>query len=443
MRRSRLRFSCAAAGISIFVTATLVSLYVYSGFAARTRRDVRARAEYLAAEMDGGGLWLSGSGTVFLSDARVTLIAATGEVRFDTAGDTGAMENHRDRPEVRAALETGFGECTRFSGTLRERTYYCAVKLRGGDVLRCASTSGSIIAALPGIAAVSCCIAIAVFIAAVLVSARVTRKLVAPINSLDLEASDGIGSYPELDPLLARLGELRREIVSQIEDREKMRREFSANVSHELKTPITAISGYAEILANGVARPEDTRNFAGKIYDEAHRLIALVNDIMLVSRLDEGDADFAPESVDLLSLAREVAARFARAAAARGISVAAYGDDIAVMGYRRILDETVSNLVDNAVKYNRDKGRVYVCAERAEGGAVLTVADTGSGIAPEDKERVFERFYRADKSRALAPGTGLGLAIVKHAAQLHGAKIELHSDGETGTSVKITFPICE
>ncbi|MDR1298816.1 MAG: two-component sensor histidine kinase [Oscillospiraceae bacterium] len=440
MRRSILRFSCAVAGLSVFVTAILISLYAYFGFSERTRRDVRARAEYIAAEADSGGFALSGLRPDILPGSRVTLISATGEVRFDTAGDTGAMENHLDRPEVKSALATGFGECTRFSRTLRERTYYCAIRLRSGDVLRCATTSDSIIAALPGIAAITGCIAAAVFSAAVFVSSRVTHKLVAPINSLDLEANDGIGAYPELGPLLTRLRELRGEIVSQIEDREKMRREFSANVSHELKTPITAISGYAEILANGVARQEDTRNFAGKIFDEAQRLIALVNDVMLVSHLDEGGADFSPERVSLLSLAREAAARFARTAAARGISVAAYGDDLAIMGYRRILDETVSNLVDNAIKYNRDKGRVSITVEDVGGGTALTVTDTGAGIAPEDQERVFERFYRADKSREAAPGTGLGLAIVKHAAQLHGAKIDLRSDGETGTSVKITFP---
>jgi two-component system phosphate regulon sensor histidine kinase PhoR len=429
--------------MSVFVTAVLISLYAYFGFSERTRREVRARAEHIAAEADRGGFELSELRPDVLPGSRVTLIAESGEVLLDTAGDTGAMENHRGRPEVEMALETGFGECTRFSRTLRERTYYCAIRLSSGDVLRCATTSDSIIAALPGIAAISCCIAAAVFFAAVFVSARVTRKLVAPINSLDLEAGAGVGSYPELSPLLTRLGELRGEIVSQIEDREKMRREFSANVSHELKTPITAISGYAEILANGVARQEDTRSFAGKIYDEAQRLIALVNDIMLVSRLDEGSADFSPESVALLSLAREAAARFARSAAARGISITARGDDIAIMGYRRILDETVSNLVDNAIKYNRDKGRVLIAVEGVGGGTALTVADTGAGIAPEDQERVFERFYRADKSREAAPGTGLGLAIVKHAAQLHGAKIELRSDGETGTSVKITFPNAE
>jgi two-component system phosphate regulon sensor histidine kinase PhoR len=440
MRRAILRFSCILAGASILLTAVLIWIFAYRSFSERARLELMADAEYIAGAIETGGADFLRELPDALAGRRVTLVSGGGDVLYDTRRDAGTMENHLDRPEIRDALESGAGEAARFSQTLRERTYYRAVRLSDGSVLRVAATSDSVLAAIPGLAVITVCIAAAVFAAAVLVSARVTRALVAPINGLDPEAPGDGAAYAELAPLLARLREQRGRIESQIEDREKMRREFSANVSHELKTPITAISGYAEILANGVARAGDTRNFAGKIYDEAQRLIALVDDIMLVSRLDEGGAGFSRESVELLALARAVAERFRPAAEERGISMAVRGGEFTVMGYRHILDETVSNLIDNAVKYNREGGSVNVTVSGGGEGVVLTVIDTGVGIAPEERERVFERFYRADASRAHAPGTGLGLAIVKHAAQLHGARAELHSDGDTGTCVKVIFP---
>ncbi|MDR2357690.1 MAG: two-component sensor histidine kinase [Oscillospiraceae bacterium] len=440
MRRAILRFSCLLAGASILLTSALIWIFAYQSFSARVRRELRADADYIAGAVETRGADFLREMRTGPSGSRVTHIAETGEVLYDTRQDAGVMENHLDRPEVREALADGAGETTRFSRTLSERTYYRAVRLSDGSVLRVASTSDSVFAAISGLAAVTACIALAVFAAAAVVSARVTRALVAPINGIDPETPGDDAVYAELTPLLTRLREQRGRLESQIEDREKMRREFSANVSHELKTPITAISGYAEILANGVARAGDTRNFAGKIYDEAQRLIALVDDIMLVSRLDEGAAGFLPESVELLSLARAVAERFRPAAAERGITMAVRGGEFTIMGYRHVLDETVSNLIDNAVKYNRDGGSVNVTVSGDGGGVALTVTDTGVGIPAEDRERVFERFYRADASRALAPGTGLGLAIVKHAAQLHGARTELHSDGGAGTCVKVIFP---
>jgi two-component system phosphate regulon sensor histidine kinase PhoR len=439
VRRAVLRFSWALAGASVLLTAVLVGLYAYLGFSAREKSDVRRAAEYIAAEASARGHAALGDIPTGLAGIRVTLVSGTGEVLFDSASEAGAMDNHLRRPEIERARATGLGEATRFSRTLRERTYYCAVLLGDGTVLRCASSSSSVFAALPGLAAIVACISAAVFAAAAAVGARVTRSLIAPINDLNLDAAEN-AAYPELAPLLGKLREQRREIESQIVGRERMRREFSANVSHELKTPITAISGYAEILANGVARSEDTRGFAGKIYDEAQRLIALVDDIMLISRLDERGAEFPPERVELLALCREASVRYARGAAARGIVLTVTGEDLTVAGHRRILGEMVGNLIDNAVKYNTDGGSVNVHVGAGEGGVpALTVSDTGVGVSGEDRERVFERFYRADRHRALAPGTGLGLAIVKHAAQLHGAAIELSSDGETGTSVTVTF----
>jgi two-component system phosphate regulon sensor histidine kinase PhoR len=552
MRRAILIFSCVLAGISVILTAALIHAYVYRGFAERMRQELRAEADYIARAVESlGEEYLSGLPRD-MTKPRVTLVSPGGDVLYDTLRGAEEMGNHLDRPEIAGAISDGFGEITRFSDTLSEITYYCAVRLSDGSVLRVAGTSGSALAALPGLTVITLCIVTAVIAVSAAVSARVTRRLVRPINALDLEAPEENVIYEELSPLLTRIREQNSEIDAQIErirekqaefsaitenmreglividgdarvlshnraaaallrisghfpenggaltirrdgpfrrlvadalsgkgsevtlragegvvqlyanpvgegqdirgavitlldvtereDRERMRREFSANVSHELKTPITVISGYAEILANGVARPEDTREFAGKIYTEAQRLIALVEDIMLISRLDEGGAEFPRDSVELYSLVTDVASRFEQRARDRSVAVKVSGDRVRLTGSRRALDEMVSNLIDNAIKYNADGGSVAVSVMDGGGGAVLTVSDTGHGIAPEECERVFERFYRTDGGRELAAGTGLGLSIVKHAAQLHGAAIKLDSREGEGMSVRITFP---
>jgi two-component system phosphate regulon sensor histidine kinase PhoR len=238
--------------------------------------------------------------------------------------------------------------------------------------------------------------------------------------------------------------------VTEREDRERLRREFSANVSHELRTPLTAVSGYAEILANGVAKLEDAPRFAERIYAEAQSLIALVDDVMMLSRLDEGGGgtgEFERERVGLGELVRGVAERLDNIARSRNVSVVLDlpGEEVEITGIRPLLGEMVSNLLDNAIKYNVDGGEVRVSAGRTSEGVFLTVADTGIGIPPEEQDRVFERFYRVEKSRAVGPreaaakGTGLGLSIVKHGALLHNARISLQSDGRSGTSVTLVF----
>jgi two-component system phosphate regulon sensor histidine kinase PhoR len=228
--------------------------------------------------------------------------------------------------------------------------------------------------------------------------------------------------------------------VTEREDREKLRREFSANVSHELKTPLTSISGYAEILSNGVAKPEDAPRFAQNIYDDAQRLIALVNDIMLLSKLDEGTAEFPRENVDLSLLVRKTAERIGGAAAAGNISVDFDCESVEISGIPHILEEMVFNLLDNAVKYNVEGGAIKITVKKHADTAELTVSDTGIGIAATEKDRIFERFYRTEKSRGKkVEGTGLGLSIAKHGAALHDAKIEAQSDGKSGSKFVLTF----
>jgi len=228
--------------------------------------------------------------------------------------------------------------------------------------------------------------------------------------------------------------------VTDKAEAEKTRREFSANVSHELKTPLTSISGYAEIIKDGLAKPEDVPQFAAWIYCEAQRLMTLIDDILRLSQLDEGGQELPREPVDLLELAREIAAGFADAAAARHITLTASGERLRVSGFRRVLHEMLSNLVDNAVKYNLDSGTVAIVVEKRGSGAALSVRDSGIGIDKIHHERIFERFYRVDKSRSRAQGgTGLGLSIVKHGARMHGAEILLDSAPGKGTSITVVF----
>ena len=229
--------------------------------------------------------------------------------------------------------------------------------------------------------------------------------------------------------------------VTEQEKREELRREFTANVSHELKTPLTAISGIAEIMQGGMVKPEDIRDFAGDIYQEARRLIALVEDILRLSQLDEGAESLEREPVELLALSQEVARRLEPAARSAGVSVEVCGAPVQVQGVRRVLDEMIYNLCENAIKYNRTGGRVTLTVGQGAEGPEVTVADTGIGIPPEDQSRVFERFYRVDKSHSKEiGGTGLGLSIVKHGALLHNAQIYLNSQVDRGTSIRISFP---
>ena len=229
--------------------------------------------------------------------------------------------------------------------------------------------------------------------------------------------------------------------ITEREERENLRREFTANVSHELKTPLTSISGFAEIIQNGIVKAEDIPRFAGNIYMESQRLISLVDDILNLSRLDEADVQLEWEDFDLSALSRDVAARLKPAAKENGVVITTLGDKAVIHGVKSIVDEMVYNLVDNAVKYNKKNGRVTINVEKTEAGTALTVMDTGIGVPQADVDRVFERFYRVDKSHSKEiGGTGLGLSIVKHGAAFHNAKVSLESTEGQGTVIRLVFP---
>lgn len=583
--------SLLAAAAALLLSILLVAGVMYGHLERAQRAELSAAADQIGAGVALGGLdYLS---ALPASDTRVTWIAADGTVLFDSAADASTLENHADREEVREALLSQAGESARYSATLAETTFYHAQRLPDGTVLRTARTQRSVLLLLLDMAPALLAVLAATAAVAGVLSARAARRIVEPVNAIDLNRPETGAVYAELTPLLRRLQAQQREIAAQVAavqhgeetlraitehmnegfvaldaegrvvtvnesaarllhaDRagacgqklialhrgeallraaaealagrparatleadgrtvaiyadpvfrgaaaegaaaaagtapatagtaaapvtagaasgnpaataaaprqltgavlffvdeteraqaEQLRREFSANVSHELRTPLTSISGYAELIAAGLAAPEDVSGFAARIQAEAARLLALIEDVMNLSRLDEGAVTEAREDVELRALAGEVASRFDAAAAARDVQITVNGCDAHVNGVRRVLDEMLSNLIDNAVKYNVAGGSVAVSVQDAPDGARLTVSDTGIGIPAEHRDKVFERFYRVDKSHSKQTGgTGLGLSIVKHGAALHGATVELESEEGRGTSVTLRFP---
>lgn len=479
------------------------------------------------------------------SDNRITLIASDGTVIFDNQSDASEMDNHLDRPEVAEALKDGKGVATRYSDTLSEQTYYYAMKLSNGSVLRVGYTHNSQLVFIGNAVVRVLIIAAITIVCAIFAASFLTQKIIRPINMLNLDSPLEENPYPELVPLLSRMEHQSRKISKQIlklteqqkefdyitesmneglvifgengyalytnqsakkifncktnpesyfdisddpdflriiesalagtaaktifatdgsiyelsatsvkanfksyaavlfvvditerENSEKMRREFSANVSHELKTPLTSIMGYAEIIGNGIASPADIPRFSDKIHDEAARLLALIEDIIRLSRLDESDIAQEFQDVDLDKLSNEILTQLSNKAASRSVELHYSGEKSVISGVKPVLHEMIYNLCDNAIAYNKPNGSVNVTLL----DNVLSVTDTGIGIAKEEQERVFERFYRVDKSHSKETGgTGLGLSIVKHGAMLHNAKLVLKSELGKGTTITLIF----
>lgn len=370
-------------------------------------------------------------------DYRLTWVDGTGKVLYDTQAPADAMENHAQREEIREALETGEGVASRMSATLMRRTVYQAKRLSDGTVLRVSADQVTALALLLWMSQALLLLIVVAAVVSWVLADKLARQVVKPINTLNLDDPLSNDVYEELSPLLRRIHHQNRQVAAA----EQSRREFTANVSHELKTPLQSILGSAELLENGTVAQPDIPRFAGRIRAEAQRLVALIEDILRLSQLDEG-VELPREEVELLSLCREVCANMEAQTAAKGIIMTVHGEPASVIGARALLFELVYNLCDNDVKYNVEGGSVDVSVTHTGQTVTLTVADTGIGIPPQDQERVFERFYRVDKSRSKAAGgTGLGLAIVKHAAQYHNAKIKLDSKIGTGTAIEVTFPI--
>lgn len=376
-------------------------------------------------------------------DVRVTLVGSDGTVLYDNQNSVASMPNHADRPEIAEALADGTGSAERDSETSGYVSVYRAIRLANGNVLRLAVDRDGAAAAVRHDLLLVCAVVLVIIAVCWAASRLVADRLVSPILAIDPAEPDAAVTYVEIEPLVERISEQ----VEELRGADLMRREFTSNVTHELKTPLSSISGASELIRDGIARPEDVPEFAGRIYDEAHHMTELVNDILTLSKLDEsersGDASLlgAPEPVNLLHVAREVATRLAPVAEKTGVSITAAGEACVVQGYPRLLDELVYNLCDNAIRYNHEGGWVDVSVSLEDECPLLVVADSGSGIPAEQQAKVFERFYRGEQSRSRETGgTGLGLAIVKHAATLHGAALTLDSEPGHGTTVCVRFP---
>ena len=380
-------------------------------------------------------------------DYRVTWITADGTVLYDNEADTAGMVNHLEREEIRSALDTGFGESRRYSDTLSEMQLYTAQRLPDGSVLRLSTTQATVWRLLLGLLPPVALVFVAALLLSFLLASRLSKRIVDSINSLALDAPAqyiGQREYAEIEPLLQRLDHQQAQIKSDQEELEKtslIRQEFTANVSHELKTPLHVISGYAELLESGMAAPEDVRPFAGRIRAESLRMAKLTEDILDLTKLDSGGIGMTWEHTDLYRIAQNAADSLLEEAEAKEIAVTVEGEPAELYGIPQYLYSIVYNLCDNAIKYSPPGGRVTIRTEAPDDAVRLTVSDTGIGIPPEHQDRVFERFYRVDKSHSKeVGGTGLGLSIVKHAARLHKAVIDLQSTPGEGSVFTVTFP---
>lgn len=571
---------CLMALLAILLSAFMTTVVYYNNLKKQMHREVTTETQLLAAGLNRAGMEYLDSLPVNLrgvGKSRITVVAQDGTVLYDNFADSSSLENHKDRPEIQSAFKTGSGSGTRTSSTLSETTFYYALRLTDGTVVRVANTTKSVLAGILEMIPLLCVAAAAVLILSMILAEKQTRRIVQPINDIDLDHPAETRIYDELAPLVGKVERQQETICRQMDtlkakqrefsaitenmsegflvigkrgevvsynssalrilgveppaeqekedraeyqnqgygsgtgagktpggrinilsfnrshifrtsvdcalegnhseqnmelggrvyqiianpvlegekvsgaivvildvtekaEREELRREFSANVSHELKTPLTSISGYAEIMKNGLVKSEDMRRFSENIYQEAQRMITLVGDIIKLSQLDESQVELEKADVDLYDIARGVADRLKSQARSQKVELKLTGTSQKVFGTAQILDEMLYNLCDNGIKYNKPGGHVTISVSEEHGHPVVSVQDDGIGIPDADQERVFERFYRVDKSHSRQiGGTGLGLSIVKHGAIYHGARVEMESKVGAGTKVRIVF----
>ena len=374
-------------------------------------------------------------------EIRITLIDPTGRVLVDTEADTAKMENHQNRPEVEEARNSGEGSAIRQSDTLKKNTYYYAIALKNGDVLRVARESHSIWSILYSALPMILLLIVFILVVCAVFSHFLTKSIIRPIEKMgsDMDHMSDENTYEELRPFIQTIRAQHEDIIKNA----NIRQQFTANVSHELKTPLTAISGYSELIENGMATSSDITRFASGIHQNANRLLTLINDIIRLSELDV-TKEVEMEKLDLYKLAQNSVDMLKMSAENRKVTLTLDGSACPVMANRQMMEELLYNLCDNAIRYNNAGGRVWVTVQKREGRAVLEVKDTGIGIPQKHQERIFERFYRVDKSRSKQTGgTGLGLAIVKHIVAVHNAEIRLESEVGKGTDIQILFPADE
>lgn len=550
MHKRIFRYSMIVTLIVLTTSIVLIMGIIYDYFESQILNALKRETEYISRAIEN-------EGKDFLRDIqneneRITLIAPDGTVIADTLADADKLDNHSSREEVKQAIEKGSGTSSRYSKTLTQKIIYYAVRLESGNILRVSAKHYSVVVILLGLIQPILVVIIIALILSFVLCQRAAKKLVSPINSLDLEHPENNQTYEELTPLLKKIAYQHKTIEEQLKNalqkqeefclitenmnegflvidnemrilthneaamkllnmpnkesenilsvnrskalrkilenvlsgvrdesetesdgicyrfianpvfeenqvigavivildvtesmnREKLRREFTSNVSHELKTPLTSISGFAEIMKNGDTPNEMVIDFSNSIYDEAQRLISLVSDILKISELDEKSVVYEKEPVDLYILAMKIAEMLKTEADKKNVKINVIGNSSEIIGVPKVLYEMVYNLCDNAIKYNKDNGLVDIIITQSYKKIELTVRDTGIGIPKSHQNRVFERFYRVDKARSKAVGgTGLGLAIVKHGAMYHDAELKLESEENVGTMVSIVFEL--
>lgn len=550
MKNKIFRALVALAAMAVLVASGLITFLVSQDYFNETKKELAQEARYISMGLESGGNdFLNKIAAENGSNVRITLIDKDGIVLFDNQAEAKTLENHAMRQEVMDAVAVGAGEAERFSDTLDKTTYYYAVRLEDGKILRLARTIDSIYKSVLQMLPIMGGIVIVVAFLASIVARRVTFNLIKPLDQVNLDEPLDNETYDELAPFLTRIAKQKRQLSKNLKklrgkqeeltiitnnmneglvllngqqnvlfinesaakifgfsakevigrniltvDRaqevqdllqkvsqagkgeglyekdghfyqlsgssvngsgsviliydvtekmtaEKLRREFSANVSHELKTPLQSILGYAEIMKNGLVKDEDKQRFLERIHAEAGNMIELIQNIMELSRLDENKTLDEFEDVDLLKLAQSVTLRLKHKAQTKGVTLNVSGSSACVCGVQSILSEVLYNLVDNSIKYNKDNGKVDVKVQDGSDEVTVSVSDTGIGIGAADRERVFERFYRADKSHSKEiGGTGLGLSIVKHGVLFHKGRVELESEPGVGTTIIFVLP---
>ena len=440
MKKKIFKYFACMITVAILATTLLLSWVNYEMFKGRVMDDLEAYGRMFAVEMNGEAETQSALHSLE-EDIRVTLVHADGTVYYDNFADPNAMDNHADRPEIRQALENGSGSDIRNSSTVDQSAFYYAVRLKNGDVMRLAQEASNIwsvyFRSMPLIMLLAAGMAcVSLYLAHLL-----TARLVQPIERMTAHLNNvsGVARYPELEPFMDMIEQQHEEILRSA----NMRVEFTANVSHELKTPLTSISGYAELIESGMAQGEQAKTFAAEIHKSANRLLTLINDIIRLSQMDAPMPDLKFEPVDLTQIAANTFEQLEMSARKADVTLQLDAKPAMVEADRQMMDELLYNLCDNAIRYNVHGGSVKLEVRPVRDKVIVCVQDTGIGISPENQEHVFERFYRVDKSRSKATGgTGLGLAIVKHIAVKHNAQIELESELGRGTKISVIFERC-
>lgn len=422
--------------IAVVMTMLSITLVYYGLFQEQVRKDLKVTAELLAETGLSG--FLKSESITANEDIRITWISADGSVLFDNDVSADTLSNHMDRPEVQQAFSQGVGISERESDTMNMRTFYHAILLQDGTVLRVATQARSMASIFMNTFPIVLIVILFIIVLCVLISQMLTKQLLLPIREMaeNMDEVSYDSEYKELTPFIDHIREQHEDILMAA----RSRQDFTANVSHELKTPLTAISGYAELIENQMVDEEKQIKFAGDIRKNADRLVNVINDIIRLSELDQSESGTNFTQENLYEIAQERVELLQNGAAKKNVTLTLHGEDSMLLSNRGMLTELLDNLIQNAIRYNVPGGKVEVFVGQQDHHAILEVKDTGIGIPEGDKERVFERFYRVDKSRSRETGgTGLGLAIVKHIVELHDGDISLESSIGRGTDIKVTF----